>query len=93
MFPIHGPWLQQNPLEVIQLRMVPMSDPLAKDLRRAFRDDTRRLKLSMIDASQPASAAAVRFINYNNGNGGDYHLQASSHYKGKGTTARTSERI
>ena len=36
MFPIHGPWLQQNPLEVIQLRMVPMSDPLAKDLRRAF---------------------------------------------------------
>ena len=36
MFPIHGPWIQQNPLEVIQLRMVPMSDPLAKDLRRAF---------------------------------------------------------
>ena len=33
----------------------------------------------------PASAAAVRFVNYNNGNGGDYHLQASSPYKGKGT--------
>src|ERR1035438_2801776 len=26
----------------------------------------------------PASAAAVRFVNYNNGNGGDYRLQASS---------------
>jgi hypothetical protein len=32
---------------------VPMSDRLAKDLRRTFRDDTRRLKRSMIDASQP----------------------------------------
>jgi hypothetical protein len=25
----------------------------------------------------------VGFVNYNNGNGGDYHLQASSPYKGK----------
>jgi hypothetical protein len=42
----------------------------------------------MIEASQPASAAAVRFINYNNGNGGDYHLQASSPYKGKVTDGK-----
>jgi hypothetical protein len=33
----------------------------------------------------PASAAAVQFVNYNGGNGGDYHLQASSPYKGRGT--------
>jgi hypothetical protein len=33
----------------------------------------------------PASAAAVQFVNYNGGNGGDYHLQASSPYKGAGT--------
>jgi hypothetical protein len=32
----------------------------------------------------PASAATVRFSNYNGGNGGDYHLQASSPYKRKG---------
>lgn len=36
----------------------------------------------------PASAAAVRFANYNGGNGGDYHLQASSPYRGKGTDGR-----
>ena len=36
----------------------------------------------------PASAAAVRFVNYNNGNGGDYRLQASSPYKGKGTDGK-----
>jgi hypothetical protein len=36
----------------------------------------------------PASAAAVRFVNYNGGNGGDYHLQSSSPYKGRGTDGR-----
>jgi hypothetical protein len=33
----------------------------------------------------PASAAAVRFTNYNSGNGGDYHLQPSSPFKNAGT--------
>lgn len=33
----------------------------------------------------PANAAAVQFVNYNNGNGGDYHLQPSSPYKNAGT--------
>jgi hypothetical protein len=33
----------------------------------------------------PASAAAVRFANYNDSHRGDYHLQPSSPYKGKGT--------
>ena len=33
--------------------------------------------------SFPGSASAVRFVNYNNGNGGDYHLQASSPFKAK----------
>jgi hypothetical protein len=32
----------------------------------------------------PGSAGAVRFANYNGGNGGDYRLQASSPYKTKG---------
>jgi hypothetical protein len=36
----------------------------------------------------PASAAAVRFVNYNGGNGGDYHLQPSSPYKGVGTDGK-----
>jgi hypothetical protein len=36
----------------------------------------------------PASAAEVRFVNYNGGNGGDYHLQASSPYKGAGTDSK-----
>jgi hypothetical protein len=36
----------------------------------------------------PATAGAVRFANYNGGNGGDYHLQSSSHYKGKGTDGK-----
>ena len=36
----------------------------------------------------PASGAAVRFANYNGGNGGDYHLQSSSPYKGKGTDGK-----
>ena len=33
----------------------------------------------------PLNAAAVQFVNYNNGNGGDYHLQASSPYKNAGS--------
>lgn len=33
----------------------------------------------------PTSAAAVQFINYNDGNGGNYKLQPSSPYKNKGT--------
>lgn len=33
----------------------------------------------------PASAAAVQFVNYNGGNGGNYELQSSSPYKNKGT--------
>jgi hypothetical protein len=36
----------------------------------------------------PASAAAIRFANYNGGNGGDYHLQPSSPYKSKGTDGK-----
>lgn len=32
----------------------------------------------------PGSAAAVRFANFNGGRGGDYHLQRSSPYTGKG---------
>ena len=36
----------------------------------------------------PASAAAVRFVDYNNGNRGDYRLQPSSSYKGKGTDGK-----
>jgi hypothetical protein len=36
----------------------------------------------------PGSTAKVRFVNYNAGNGGDYHLQASSPYKGKGTDGK-----
>jgi hypothetical protein len=36
----------------------------------------------------PATASAVRFVNYNGGNGGDYHLQPSSPYKGKGTDGK-----
>jgi hypothetical protein len=36
----------------------------------------------------PATAAEVQFANYNGGNGGDYHLQASSPYKGKGTDGK-----
>jgi hypothetical protein len=31
------------------------------------------------------SMAAIQFVNYNSGSGGDYHLQPSSPYKGKGT--------
>ena len=36
----------------------------------------------------PASAAVVKFANYNAGSGGDYHLQPSSPYKGKGTDGK-----
>jgi hypothetical protein len=36
----------------------------------------------------PAAAAAVQFVNYNGGNGGDHHLQPSSPYKGKGTDGK-----
>jgi len=36
----------------------------------------------------PGSAAAVQFVNYNNGNGGDYHLLPSSPYKNAGTDGR-----
>lgn len=36
----------------------------------------------------PASATAVQFVNYNSGNGGDYHLQSTSPYKGKGTDGK-----
>jgi hypothetical protein len=36
----------------------------------------------------PASAAAVQFVNYNGGDGGDYHLQPSSPYKGQGTDGK-----
>ena len=32
----------------------------------------------------PKSASAVKFANYNGGNAGDYHLQPTSPYKGKG---------
>jgi hypothetical protein len=30
----------------------------------------------------------VQFVNYNGGNGGDYHLQLSSPYKRKGTDGK-----
>jgi len=33
----------------------------------------------------PATVNDVGFVNYNNGNGGDYHLQTNSAYKGKGS--------
>jgi hypothetical protein len=36
----------------------------------------------------PTAAAAVAFVNYNGGNGGDYHLQASSRYKHLGTDGK-----
>ena len=36
----------------------------------------------------PASAATVQFVNYNNGNGGDYHLLPSSPYKAAGTDGK-----
>jgi hypothetical protein len=36
----------------------------------------------------PASADVVQFVNYNGGNGGDYHLQPSSPYKGAATDGK-----
>ena len=36
----------------------------------------------------PSTAKDVRFVNYNGGNGGDYHLQPSSPYKHKGTDGK-----
>lgn len=35
-----------------------------------------------------SSSGAVRFANYNGGHGGDYHLQPTSPYKGKGTDGK-----
>lgn len=36
----------------------------------------------------PANEGAVEFTNYNNGNGGDYHLLPSSPFKNKGTDGK-----
>jgi hypothetical protein len=36
----------------------------------------------------PDSAGKVKFVNYNGGSGGDYHLQPSSPHKGKGTDGK-----
>jgi hypothetical protein len=36
----------------------------------------------------PATTAAVQFVNYNGGNGGDYHLQPSSPYKNRGNDGK-----
>lgn len=36
----------------------------------------------------PSSVAAVQFVNYSDGRGGDYHLKASSPYKGKGSDGK-----
>ncbi len=36
----------------------------------------------------PVNAAAVQFVNYNNGNGGDYHLAATSPYRNAGTDGK-----
>jgi hypothetical protein len=36
----------------------------------------------------PANSAAVQFVNYNSGNGGDYQLQSSSPYRGLGTDGK-----
>ena len=36
----------------------------------------------------PQTPTAVEFVNYNNGKGGDYHLQSSSRYKNAGTDGK-----
>jgi hypothetical protein len=36
----------------------------------------------------PASPSGVRFVDFHGGNGGDYRLQSSSPYKGKGTDGK-----
>jgi Putative Ig domain len=38
--------------------------------------------------SFPATPTSVGFVNYNNGNGGDYHLLSSSPYKNKGSDGK-----
>lgn len=35
-----------------------------------------------------ATASAIRFVNFHDGNDGDYHLQSSSPYRGKGTDGK-----
>lgn len=36
----------------------------------------------------PATTSAIQFVNYNNGNGGDYHLLVTSPYKNAGTDGK-----
>ena len=36
----------------------------------------------------PSSAADVQFVNYNNGNGGNYQLKSTSPYKNAGTDGK-----
>ena len=36
----------------------------------------------------PSDPTVVEFVNYNNGNGGDYHLLSSSPYKSAGTDGK-----
>ncbi|MGC2245977.1 MAG: hypothetical protein WA609_05185, partial [Terriglobales bacterium] len=36
----------------------------------------------------PANPDAVQFVNYKNGNGGDYHLLSSSPYKNAGSDGK-----
>jgi hypothetical protein len=36
----------------------------------------------------PSSASAVQFVNFNNGNGGDYHLLSTSPYKNAGSDGK-----
>jgi hypothetical protein len=36
----------------------------------------------------PASESTVEFVNYNGGNGGDYHLQSSSPFKNAGSDGK-----
>jgi hypothetical protein len=38
--------------------------------------------------SFPATDSAIQFVNYNNGNGGNYQLSSSSPYKGTGTDGK-----
>ena len=41
-----------------------------------------------IGTALPADVTAVKFLNYNNGKGGDYHLQSSSPYKNLGSDGK-----
>lgn len=36
----------------------------------------------------PGSAFSIDFVNYSNGNGGDYHLQSRSRYRNAGTDGK-----